>query len=301
MNATQCPASVDPGPPPRDTKIGADAPPPGGRGKLAFFLFAITICWYLFQHRERFQRLVQKFAANYLGAAPPPSIAAGAGGPGGGEGVDAEAVVRKLSALNAKLYGVDRCSWTTKQLDAFGPAKEKARTLYVDCAAEPDMCAKKVTHFPNWEIDGKLMPAGMVELHVLNAQCDAMLVAEREAANVAPKPKPDPDVSASEAEADGPLTTPPPPSPVVSVTEEEEEEQQQKPVIEEEVQAEKVVVAAPTPTEAKATEEAAAPPPPPPTPTPTPAEAAKAEEEEEEAPAPPPPPEKKPKRRRKRG
>lgn len=162
--------------------------------------------------------LYNRLRAIAIGGRP----AAPAANTGAAEGVvvRTDRVLHKLQALQAKLFGVSSCGWTTKQLDVFGHAKQKAeQLLYVECSdpTKNGACGK-VTHFPTWEIDGKLMPPGMVALEVLEVQCDALLIeskarlvekekAEEKAAK-AEEPHSKPSDDASQAASDDELHTP---------------------------------------------------------------------------------------------
>lgn len=187
-----------------------DAPPtpPAGGNGLAALLTLLAVCWYLYtRHRDAIFALYNRARA-ILGVGEP-TAAAMEHAPEKLDtpeppSVDPAMVLRKLKALNARLYGVQSCGWTVRQLEVFGTAKAAAREIYVDCAeaSESDACAK-VSHFPTWEIKGKMMPPGMVALEVLNAQCDSMLVVAMEKMKAAKEE----DDDASQ------LQTPPPSSP----------------------------------------------------------------------------------------
>ena len=186
-------AAMDGGGPSAPSTTAVTAPPGGssnGNG-VAAMLTVVAVCWYLYtRHYELVMELYARVKALLgLGAAPP--TAAGSSPQeavdekSASSGVEPAEVVRKLRALNARLYGVQSCGWTVRQLEEFGAAKAAAtREVYVDCAeASPSASCAKITHFPTWEIGGKQMPPGMVALDVLNTQCDSMLVATVEAMN----------------------------------------------------------------------------------------------------------------------
>lgn len=201
-NTTNCAAASLP--------VGAPPTPPAGGNGLAALLTVLAVCWYLYtRHRDAILALYNQAKAilgvgsptavnverraEKLDAPEPPSV-------------DPGMVLRKLKALDGRLYGVQSCGWTVRQLEVFGDEKAAAREIYVDCAeaSESDACAK-VSHFPTWEIKGKMMPPGMVALEVLNAQCDTMLVVAVEKMKTAAAKEDD--------TASVQLQTPPPSSP----------------------------------------------------------------------------------------
>ena len=193
-----------------DGALAAGAPPTAGGSGLAALLTLLAVCWYLYsRHREAIMGVYHR-TKEFLGVGSPAAAVAPKkheDDPRQEPAVDPSMVLRKLKALDGRLYGVQSCGWTVRQLDVFGSAKAAAREIYVDCA-EPsasEACAK-VTHFPTWEIKGKMMPPGMVALDVLNAQCDTMLVVAVEKMRAA----------AAEEDEEAPpsvLQTPPPSSP----------------------------------------------------------------------------------------
>lgn len=190
--------------------VSAPPTPAAGGNGLAALLTVLAVCWYLYtRHRDAILALYNRARA-ILGVGSPTAVKhrAPETQPDAPEppSVDPGMVLRKLKALDGRLYGVQSCGWTVRQLEVFGDEKAAAREIYVDCAeaSESDACAK-VSHFPTWEIKGKMMPPGMVALEVLNAQCDTMLVVAMEKIRAAAAKEDD--------TASVQLQTPPPSSP----------------------------------------------------------------------------------------
>ena len=146
------------------------------------FIVLLAAVYYVVRFSPALQQMMarvfdtlRQVVGPYLGATAPPGV-----GNAGSAPPDSAMLVSKLQALRARFYGSESCQWTVKQLELFPEAVRRSvrDSIYVDCSVKPEACAA-VTHYPTWEINGAMMPPGMVALQQLNAQCDAIFVESR--------------------------------------------------------------------------------------------------------------------------
>jgi hypothetical protein len=91
-----------------------------------------------------------------------------------------QAVVAKLTAMGAKVYGSMHCSWTRRQLEIIGV--DITSELFVDCDKDPTQCAN-IQAFPTWSIQGKTEP-GYLPLDALGMIADGVLLKAFKSAEV---------------------------------------------------------------------------------------------------------------------
>lgn len=146
------------------------------------FIILLAAVYYVVRFSPAVQQMMarmfvalRQLVGPYLGGTAPPGV-----GNAGSAPPDSAMLVSKLQALRARFYGSESCQWTVKQLELFPEAVRRSvrDSIYVDCSVKPEACAA-VTHYPTWEINGAMMPPGMVALQQLNTQCDAIFVESR--------------------------------------------------------------------------------------------------------------------------
>lgn len=93
-------------------------------------------------------------------------------------------LLRKMRAMDIKVYGSLHCPWSTQQLAELGI--DDTSEVYVNCDTNAGGCTA-VEAFPSWRIGGK-MKAGFMRVEQASEMLDTLLLAQRQGSDpIAPK------------------------------------------------------------------------------------------------------------------